>query len=90
VIKELFTHLPHALVLVTLFPDRWQQFQNDFDGSITGRVAQHVIQLEQPRPDQIEEILDLRLESLGTSDVTPFIGPGLVRVGGCGHAAAPC
>jgi hypothetical protein len=24
------------------------------------------------------------------SDVTPFIGPGLMRVGGCGHAAAPC
>jgi len=23
-------------------------------------------------------------------DVTPFIGPGLMRVGGCGHAAAPC
>ena len=65
VIKELFTHVPHALVLVTLFPDRWQQFQNDFDGSITGRVAQHVIQLEQPRPDQIEEILDLRLQPLG-------------------------
>ena len=67
VIKELFTHVPHALVLVTLFPDRWQQFQNDFDGSITGRVAQHVIQLEQPRPDQIEEILDLRLQPLGAS-----------------------
>ncbi len=24
------------------------------------------------------------------SDVTPLIGPGLMRVGGCGHAAAPC
>jgi hypothetical protein len=23
-------------------------------------------------------------------DVTPFIGPGLMRVGGSGHAAAPC
>jgi len=23
-------------------------------------------------------------------DVTPFIGPGLMRVGGCGHAAARC
>jgi hypothetical protein len=23
-------------------------------------------------------------------DVTPFIGPGLMRVGGRGHAAAPC
>lgn len=22
-------------------------------------------------------------------DVTPFVGPGLMRVGGCGHAAAP-
>lgn len=22
-------------------------------------------------------------------DVTPFIGPGFMRVGGCGHAAAP-
>jgi CDP-6-deoxy-D-xylo-4-hexulose-3-dehydrase len=24
------------------------------------------------------------------TDVTPFIGPGLMRVGGRGHAAAPC
>jgi len=24
------------------------------------------------------------------TDVTPFIGPGLMRVGGHGHAAAPC
>ena len=27
---------------------------------------------------------------LSGSDVTPFIGPGLMRVGGRGHAAAPC
>ena len=29
-------------------------------------------------------------QSLIQGDVTPFIGPGLMRVGGCGHAAAPC
>jgi hypothetical protein len=23
-------------------------------------------------------------------DVTPFVGPSQMRVGGCGHAAAPC
>jgi len=23
-------------------------------------------------------------------DVTPFVGPGLMRVGGCGHPATPC
>ena len=27
--------------------------------------------------------------SLGVGDVTPFIGPVLMRVGGRGHAAAP-
>ncbi|WP_087066922.1 patatin-like phospholipase family protein [Cyanobium sp. NIES-981] len=35
----------------------------------------------------IEEIAIL---SIGTGDVTPFIGPVLMRVGGHGHAAAPC
>ena len=28
--------------------------------------------------------------SAGAFDVTPFVGPGPMRVGGCGHAAAPC
>ena len=31
-----------------------------------------------------------RGSTLSTCDVTPFIGPGLMRVGGCGHAATPC
>jgi hypothetical protein len=83
VIKELFTHVPHALVLLTLFPDRWQRFQNDFDGSVSGRVAQHVIALPQPRPDQLEEILDLRLEPLGTS------ARDLFSERGAGHHPAP-
>ena len=72
VIKELFTHVPHALILVTLFPDRWQQFQNDFDGSITGRVAQHVIPLDHPRADQIEDIINLRLQPLKVTALELF------------------
>jgi hypothetical protein len=31
-----------------------------------------------------------RASAAGAADVTPFIGPGLMRVGGCGHAAASC
>ena len=27
--------------------------------------------------------------NINGSDVTPFVGPGLMRVGGCGHAATP-
>jgi hypothetical protein len=35
-----------------------------------------------------EELLEKT--SKNGHDVTPFIGPGLMRVGGRGHAAAPC
>lgn len=72
VVKELFTHVPHALILITLFPERWQAFQNEFDGSITDRIGQHVIHLEAPRPDEIEEILDLRLQPLQARAVELF------------------
>jgi Cdc6-like AAA superfamily ATPase len=80
VVKELFTHMPHTLILVALFPDRWQQFQRDFDGSITGRVGQHVIPLETPRPDQIEEILDMRLEPLGVKALDLFSEDDLEQI----------
>ena len=80
VIKELFTHMPHALVLVTLFPDRWQRFQSEFDGSITDRVGQNVIHLEAPRAEEIEEILDLRLASLDVKAVELFSGDDLERI----------
>ncbi|TGH19202.1 MAG: hypothetical protein ERJ68_08520 [Aphanocapsa feldmannii 277cI] len=71
-IKELFTHVPYALILNIFFPDRWQQFQHDFDGSIIDRVAQQVIQLESPRPDQIEKILNLRLKPLEATALELF------------------
>ena len=32
----------------------------------------------------------INIELKNVHDVTPFIGPGLMRGGGCGHAAAPC
>ena len=33
------------------------------------------------------QLFQLNLEDV---DVTPFVGPGVMRVGGCGHAATPC
>jgi len=80
VVKELFTHVPHALILITLFPERWQGFQSEFDGSITDRVGQHVIHLEAPRAEEIEEILDLRLASLDVKAVELFSGDDLERI----------
>ena len=80
VVKELFTHVPHALILITLFPERWQAFRNEFDGSITDRVGQQVIHLEAPRPEEIEEILDLRLEPLQARAVELFTAAELERI----------
>jgi hypothetical protein len=80
VVKELFTHVPHALILITLFPERWQQFQAEFDGSITDRVGQHVIHLEAPRPEEIEEILDLRLQPLQARAVELFSASELEQI----------
>jgi Cdc6-like AAA superfamily ATPase len=79
-VKELLTHMPHTLVLVALFPDRWQQFQSDFDGSISDRIGQHLIQLGSPQSEQIEEILDLRLQPLGVRAVELFSGDELERI----------
>ena len=80
VVKELFTHVPHTLILITLFPDRWQAFQSEFDGSITDRIGQHVIPLEAPGPDQIEEVLDLRLQPLQTRAVELFSSTDLEQI----------
>ncbi|NJK52975.1 MAG: AAA family ATPase [Leptolyngbyaceae cyanobacterium SU_3_3] len=67
VLKEIFTHVPNSLIIVTLFPDRWKQFQSDFDSSITGRVSQYVVQLKPPLPEQLQEIVNMRLQSLETT-----------------------
>jgi len=79
-VKELLTHMPNTLVLVALFPDRWQQLQSDFDGSISDRIGQHVIQLGSAQPEHIEEILDLRLQPLSVRAVELFSADELERI----------
>ena len=67
VLKEIFTHVPNSLIILTLFPDRWSHFQKDFDSSIIERVSQYVVQLKRPHTEQLMDILNMRLQSLGTS-----------------------
>ena len=67
VLKEIFTHVPNSLIILTLFPDRWSHFQKDFDSSIIERVSQYVVQLKRPNTEQLMDILNMRLQPLGTS-----------------------
>lgn len=63
-IKEIFTHVPNSLIILNMFPDRWEQFQASFDNSIIGRVSQYQIYLRQPDETELEAILRVKLQAL--------------------------
>jgi hypothetical protein len=64
VVKELITHVPNSLVILNLFPERWQDFQQVFDGSVVERIT-HEIFLHHPSRDQLWDILRLRTQRVG-------------------------
>ncbi len=64
-VKEIFTHVPNSLIILNLFPDRWQQFQTLFDGSVVDRVSQYKVYLEPPSKQEIKEILALKTRDVG-------------------------
>jgi Cdc6-like AAA superfamily ATPase len=59
-VKEIFTHVPNSLIILNLFPNRWQQFQALFDSSITDRISQHQVLLRPPSQEQLLSILTLK------------------------------
>lgn len=66
-IKEIFTHVPNSLVILNLFPDRWEQFKSMFDGAIIDRVSQNQLYLQRPSDEYLTEILNAKIESVGLS-----------------------
>jgi len=70
-IKEILTHVHNSLVILNLFPDRWQQFKDYFDSSVVDRLSQNCITLSPPKPQQIREILNLKTQAVGLS-ITDF------------------
>ncbi len=63
-IKEIFTHVPNSLIILNMFPDRWEQFQATFDNSITGRVSQYQIHLQTPEEEELLSILKVKLQNV--------------------------
>ena len=64
-IKEIFTKVPHSLIILNLFPDRWQQLQQVFDGSVIDRISQYQVFLKQPTAEEFREILQLKAREEG-------------------------
>ncbi|MGB6300903.1 MAG: exonuclease domain-containing protein [Rivularia sp. (in: cyanobacteria)] len=63
-IKEIFTHVPNSLIVLNMFPNRWEQFKHIFDNSITGRVSQYQIQLQRPQENELLSILQVKLQTI--------------------------
>ena len=68
-VKELFTYVPNSLIILTLFPDRWEHFKNFFDGSVVGRVSQCQVALNKPSDEQLKKILAAKAQAVGVIDV---------------------
>ncbi len=67
IIKEIFTHVPNSLIILNMFPERWEQFNLIFDNSITGRISQYQIHLQRPQREELLSILKVKLQTLDVS-----------------------
>ncbi len=63
-VKEIFTHVPNSLIILNLFPDRWQQFQDVLSPAVVDRVSQVQLQLQAPDETTLRPILELRAQSI--------------------------
>jgi DNA polymerase III epsilon subunit-like protein len=64
-LKEIFTHVPNCLVILNLFPDRWQYFQSQWDSSVVERVGQYHINLDHPNDQLMRQVLTIKADSVG-------------------------
>ena len=87
VVKEIFTHVPNSLIILNLFPDRWEKFQTIFDQSIIGRVSQYQVSLRQPTETEVKSILKVKMQSVDipleqlflTEDLDDILGRKPIR-----------
>lgn len=71
-VKELLTHVPNSLIILNLFPVRWEQFKLFFDGSVVDRVSEYIVNLERPSAEKLEDLLSLKAKSVGIELKTLF------------------
>ena len=73
-VKEIFTHVPNSLIILNLFPDRWQQFQEMLSPAVVDRVSQVQIALQPPQLETLQQILQLRAQTIDV-EITDLFTP---------------
>ena len=78
-VKEIFTHVPNSLIILNLFPDRWQQFQEMLSPAVVDRVSQVQITLQPPQLETLQQILKLRAQAIDV-EITDLFTPEDLKV----------
>ncbi len=79
-VKEIFTHVPHSLIILNLFPERWQQFQTLFNPAVIDRASQHKIALNRPSNEQLLSILNLKTQPFNLNLASLFTSQELTEI----------
>ncbi len=86
-LKQLFTEVSNSLIIITLFPDRWEHFKRFFDGSIVDRISQNTVHLNRPHEQELVHILSAKSQAyaidieelLMPEEVTDIVKQGSIR-----------
>ncbi|MFK5969930.1 MAG: 3'-5' exonuclease [Candidatus Marithrix sp.] len=71
-VKEIFTHTPNSLIILNLFPDRWQHFKTVFNAAVIDRISQYEVVLAKLSDEQLKQILNLKAQD---SDIETLFTP---------------
>ncbi|MEO1670270.1 MAG: exonuclease, partial [Cyanobacteria bacterium J06631_2] len=85
-VKEIFTRVPYSFIIFNLFPHRWQQLQQTFDGSIIDRISQYQVWLEPPTKKEIEDILQLKAQAVNADLANLFTDKELQQIIGSNNS----
>jgi DNA polymerase III epsilon subunit-like protein len=78
-LKELFTYAPNSLIILNLFPDRWEYFKNIFNDAIIDRISQYEVSLGGITNHQLQQILELKAE-INDIDIKTIFTPDDLKV----------
>ena len=56
-LKEIISHTPNSLIILNLFPEKWEYFLDFFDTSITDRLGNEVISLPKISKQEIKKLI---------------------------------
>jgi DNA polymerase III epsilon subunit-like protein len=79
-LREIITVVPNCLIIVNLFPDRWEHFQYYLDDSVTDRLSANQINLKTPSQEELKAILQLKCQAVNCNLHDIFLPDDLAKI----------